>query len=115
MVSDYKKRETQINEDDWEDVERVRLEQLAKKAPIIKLVFSLEFLGLYALAILQIFYGYYIMNSFKTFGAAYIKDDKFLTLIGSIGALVNGLMRIFWASLLDYFPFRRVNGILLLI
>ena len=115
MISDFKKKETVVNEDDWEDVERIRLEQLAKKAPVLKLVFSLEFIELYMLALMQIFYGYYIMNSFKTYGAATIKDDKFLTLIGSIGALVNGVMRIFWSSLLDYFPFRKVNSALLII
>lgn len=115
MISDFKKVEAEVNEDDWEDVERVRLEKLAKKAPVMKLVFSWEFLELYILTLMQIFYGYFIMNSFKTYGAATIKNDAFLTVIGSVGALVNGVMRIFWSSLLDYFPFRRVNGILLVI
>ena len=63
----------------------------------------------------QIFYGYYIINSFKSYGAAYITDDKFLTLIGSVGALSNGVFRVFWSSLLDYFPFRKVNFVLLLV
>jgi hypothetical protein len=43
MISDFTKKETQINEDDWEDVERVRLEVLAKRAPLMKLVVSYEF------------------------------------------------------------------------
>ena len=64
---------------------------------------------------MQIFFGYFIMNSFKTYGADTIKNDAFLTVIGSVGALTNGVMRIFWSSLLDYFPFRRVNSTLLLI
>jgi hypothetical protein len=67
------------------------------------------------LALMQIFYGYYIMNSYKTYAAATIKDDAFLTIVGSVGALANGLLRIFWSSLLDYFPFRKVNSSLLLI
>ena len=81
----------------------------------MKLVFSIEFAELYLLALMQIFFGYFIMNSFKTYGAATIKNDAFLTVIGSVGALTNGVMRIFWSSLLDYFPFRRVNSTLLLI
>lgn len=63
----------------------------------------------------QIFYGYYIISSFKTYGQAYISDDKFLTMIGSAGALVNGVLRIFWSSMLDYFPYKKVNTVLLTI
>jgi len=55
------------------------------------------------------------MNSFKTYGAAYIDDDKFLTVIGSVGALFNGIARVIWAGLLDYYPYRRINSILLCI
>lgn len=54
------------------------------------------------------------MISFKTEGSAYIHDDEFLTLIGSIGALINGVGRIFWSGMLDYLPFRKVNSVLLL-
>lgn len=55
------------------------------------------------------------MNSFKTFGATKINDDMYLTLIGSLAQIVNGCMRIFWSSLLDFHSFKRVNSALLLI
>lgn len=70
---------------------------------------------IYAIAVAQIFYGWYIMNTFKTYGSTHIDDDRFLTLIGSVAAVVNGGMRIFWSSLLDYYPFRKVNSFLMLI
>ena len=103
------------NEDDWLEIQRTRLEELARKAPILKILASREFFQVYFLSLSQIFFGYYVINSFKSYGAAFIEDDKFLTLIGSVGALCNGVFRIFWSSLLDYFPFRRVNFILLVI
>jgi hypothetical protein len=34
MISDFQRRATVVNEDDWEDVQRVRLEELARKAPL---------------------------------------------------------------------------------
>lgn len=54
------------------------------------------------------FFGFFMMNSFKMFGSHYINDDKFLTFIGSFGALFNGCLRIVWSALLDYYPFRNV-------
>ena len=57
----------------------------------------------------------YFKYLFGILGAAYIDDDKFLTIIGSVGALFNGISRVFWAGLLDYYPYRRINSILLCI
>ena len=65
--------------------------------------------------ICQVFNGYYILNTFKTFGAAYISDDHFLTLIGSIGTLLNGFSRIVLAGLLDKISFKKINSIILFI
>jgi len=56
----------------------------------------------------HLFYGYYIIGIFKTLGATTIDDDRFLTLIGSVGALCNGLSRIVWSSLLDCYSFNLV-------
>ncbi len=52
---------------------------------------------------------------FKTLGQTKIKDDQLLTLIGSVGSLVNGLSRIFWSTLLDFFTFNQVYRVLLAI
>lgn len=96
-------------------MEKSKLERVAKSAPIVKVVLSREFFEIYLITVCQIYYGYYIINTFKSIGAIHISDDKFLTLIGSVGALCNGVFRIFWSTLLDYYPFRRVNSALLLI
>lgn len=46
-----------------------------------------------------------MMSSFKTFGSTGIRDDEFLTYIGSIGALCNGFSRLIISSMLDYYSF----------
>jgi MFS family permease len=113
MISDFVKVEEPEDEQNWEEIERSRLEKLARKAPLAKVILSREFFSLYTIAVAQVFFGYFVIISFKTYGGDFIFDDSFLTLIGSLGALFNGLSRIFWSSLLDHFPFRKINFALL--
>ena len=53
-------------------------------------------------------YPYFIASNFKTYEQRDIHDDRFITLVGSLGAIVNGLSRSFWATLLDFFGFKIV-------
>ena len=55
------------------------------------------------------------MGVYKNLASAEISDDAFVSLVGSVGTFVNGAGRIFWAGLLDYYPFRKVFGILIAI
>lgn len=69
---------------------------------------------LYILAACHMFEGYYLGNSFKIIGyAAGIKDST-LTIIGSCGSLFSGCSKIIFASLLDYFQFKKVYGAIIL-
>lgn len=70
---------------------------------------------MFIMASCHLFYGYYISNSFKQYGFEGNVDDATLTLIGSFGALFNGCFKVFWASLLDYFQFKPIYGIILTI
>lgn len=83
--------------------------------PIIEIVKTNKFGFLYLLAVCHLFYGYYINNSYKTFGYVGGIDDRTLTTIGSFAALFNGCFKIFWASLLDYYPFKPIYGIIVFI
>lgn len=56
-------------------------------------------------------YGIYIINSYKTFGLKYYADDRMLSTIGSIGALLNGLGRLFFPAFLDYISFKWLYGL----
>ena len=46
--------------------------------------------------------------NFKEYGNLYIKDDHFLSLLGSLGSVANGVFRIFVGILLDHFSFRKI-------
>ena len=61
------------------------------------------------------FYGYYIINMFKSLGGKTISSDKYLTFIGSFASLFNGLARIGWAWMLDCYSFKFVFRALLII
>jgi hypothetical protein len=52
---------------------------------------------------------------YKTFGEKEIDDDSFLTTVGSVGAVVNGLSRVFWSTLQDKIGFKKVYFLILTI
>jgi hypothetical protein len=86
-----------------------------KEVSLRNVVKSKKFRQLYAIAVCYMFYGIYIMTSYKSLGANTINDDAFLTFMGSFGALFNGCMRPFWSSLLDHYSFRSVFGFLIVL
>lgn len=53
-------------------------------------------------------YPYYISSNFKTYETIDVNDETFITIVGSIGAVVNGLSRGFWAALQDYLGFKKI-------
>lgn len=50
--------------------------------------------------------GYFIIMNFKTFGRNFIKDDQFLALVGSVGALLDGSLRFIWGYIMDTSSFK---------
>lgn len=47
-----------------------------------------------------------VITFYKTFGQTFILDDRFLAIIGSIGAVFNSVGRLFWGYLMDRMPFK---------
>ena len=90
-------------------------DKAARELPMLEIVSSSKFKTLYVLGVCHLFYGYFYTNVYKDYGKEYINDDKFLTLVGAIAALFNGFFKLLWASLLDYYPFRRIYGGLILL
>ena len=43
----------------------------------------------------------YISTMYKPFGQTFIKNDRYLSIVGSIAALFNSFGRIFWGKLMD--------------
>ena len=70
---------------------------------------------MYLLAVTYEFFGIFLMGYFKTFGSTKINNDTYLTVVGSIGAALNGIGRIVIGILLDYYSFHRVFGFLALL
>ena len=83
--------------------------------PLKEILKTGKFVGLYCLVVCHMFSGYYISNQFKQYGFMGGIDDKTLTIIGSSGALFNGCFKVFWATLLDYFNFKPIYGMILFI
>ncbi len=38
---------------------------------------------------------------YKKYGMTQINDDRFLTVLGSVASIVNGLSRLFWGTMID--------------
>ena len=67
-----------------------------------------RFIHLWIIIVLSSSYPYYIASNFKSYEEIDVHDDKFITIVGSIGAVLNGISRGFWSSLQDYFGFKKV-------
>lgn len=61
-----------------------------------------------------VFYGVFVANIFKMAAQDSILDST-LTLAGALGAMFNGTSRIIWATLQDYWGFKKTYFILLMI
>jgi MFS family permease len=83
------------------------------EAKITQILKSPKFLILYMIASCHLFQGYYIGNSFKQIGYNGGISDHALTLVGSLGAMFNGTMKIVLASLTDCLPFKPIFGCIL--
>lgn len=59
--------------------------------------------------------GIFVSFVFKSYGLENIPDDAFITTVGTIGALCNGLSRSFWANLIDRFSYKIVFSALLIL
>ena len=53
-------------------------------------------------------YGLFIAFTFKEYGNIYLNDDHFLSLLGSLGSVTNGVFRMLLGIFMDYIPFRKI-------
>ena len=56
----------------------------------------------------QLFYGIFIVESFKEFGERYIHDDASLSLIGTIAAFSNAAAKFICPTLMDYIDYKSI-------
>lgn len=78
-------------------------------------LFNIVTLEIWILMVLSSSYPYYIASNFKSFAQKDIADDRFITIVGSIGAVFNGLSRGVWSSIQDHKGFKKVYFALVVI
>lgn len=80
-----------------------------------RVLFTFEFWQIYLISCFEVFYGYFMMISYKSYGMWEIHDDNFLASAGAFGLLSNGILRLIWPSLMEKYTFKYVNSFLLLV
>lgn len=78
-------------------------------------LFDYRTLQIWAMMVLSCSFPLYMASNFKSYEQRDISDDQFITTVGSVGAVFNGLSRGFWSSLLDRFGFKYVYLSLLIV
>jgi len=79
-------------------------------------LFTLQFWHLFAMFFLSVFYGIFLVNVTKSFGNSNVtNNDSFLTTVGALGSVANGVSRFIWAFLQDKLGFKKVYMVLLVL
>ncbi len=63
---------------------------------------------------LTIFFGTFIIGSFKAYGETKLSDENYLSFIGAISSII-GCFRFIWSFLIDHYSYKLVYGILIFI
>jgi MFS family permease len=58
-------------------------------------------------------FGLFVAFNYKEYGLYYINDDHYLSILGSIGSVGNGVFRMFWGIVLDVLPFKKIQYIMI--
>ena len=94
------------NNDTSETVNLISSSDTSKTITLIECIKEFRFLHLWIIILLSSSYPYYIASNFKSYEEIDVHDDKFITIVGSVGAVLNGVSRGVWSSLQDYFGFK---------
>lgn len=81
---------------------------LTKDPTIKQSLFSLKALHMWTMVVFSSSFPLYVASNFKSYGSIDIPDDQFMTIVGAVGAALNGVSRVGWASLVDMFGFKYV-------
>ena len=63
------------------------------------------------MSIFSILFSYYILSSAKAYGEHHLGNEAFLSFTASFSG-VFGIFRFIWSSLMDYYKFKTIYGIL---
>jgi hypothetical protein len=100
--------EIELNEVEEPLLENNRQTIQIKEPTLIESFKDYRTLYLWFMILFSSSFPFYIASNFKTYGLIDIKDETFVTLVGSIAAAMNGLSRGVWSTLQNYFGFKKV-------
>lgn len=87
-----------------------------KECPDFKTaVTSLKFFHIWAMVFTASCHGMLIVNVYKGLGYANGFDDVYLSALGGVGAVMNGISKLVCASVQDKLGFRKVLGFVLIL
>ena len=66
------------------------------------------------IGILSVGLGVLVNSNYKTIGKKVILDDYFMTIVGSLANVANGISRPIWSCLFDKYPFKRLISVILI-
>ena len=87
------------------------VEKIASKS-LLDLISTQQFILIFAMNFLTIFFGVFIVGSEKTYGSGYIKNENLLSLVASIGGIF-GACRFIWSIMLDKYSYKLIYGLLI--
>lgn len=67
------------------------------------------------IGILSVGLGVLVNSNYKTIGKKVIVDDYFMTIVGSLANVANGISRPIWSNLIDKYPFKRLISVILIL
>ena len=81
----------------------------------LRMVFSRAFVLIYIMNMLSVITGYFTVNNFKKFAQLNdIRNENYLAWVGSAAAIFNAI-RFIWSFATDYFSYKSVYSVLLVI
>jgi hypothetical protein len=81
---------------------------------VFKYLKTKQFIQIFIMSMLTIFFGTFIVGSYKSYGEQYIHDESFLAFTGAV-ASVFACLRFIWSFLLDKYSFKAVYGTMVVI
>ena len=79
------------------------------------MVFCRQFITLYIMNFMSVFAAIFVINNNKGYAQSEgHRDENFLALLASLGAIFNSL-RFIWSALTDYYDYKVVYGFLLVL
>ena len=111
-ISEESHNLSQISHHDEDQHLEIEKKRLGNEVSLKMIFASLQFYQVFLSAWILALAGLFTTANFKTLGLELGFDDKFLTLVGSVGSVLNGVLRPFWGLSMDKSSYRLTNTVI---